>query len=139
MAADKFEKWIADYLPNEQWLACGRENNNSHEAQIKFINLVVNWWQQRFESQIYSTASNVEHWPIMDEHACHCGIWLHSAKTEQLFEEHWINEIDYAHSVLHKHALELQNKYLAGEIDAAKRGLGELQKYSTNMKERMKL
>jgi len=124
--AEDILNWLRNYTPAQEWIACSNKVLTSKDSKIKIYELALNRWLKQFENNIHSPIDSTKNWPIMDQKQCFCSYWLKRARQEQLFEDHWLDKLDELHQSIHYIADSLKNKYLQGEIDAAREGLKEL-------------
>jgi diguanylate cyclase (GGDEF)-like protein/PAS domain S-box-containing protein len=126
MPANDFAGWLTHYIPNQDWLRCGKEHHTIKESKVKLFKLIINQWKDKFITNIQSSPEDIKHWPIMDRKYCHCSDWLKRAQQTQLFEQKWLDNMEGFHEDLHTLADDLWRKYQQGDIDLARDGLTEL-------------
>jgi len=127
LPADDFPQWLEGYTPNQEWQHCCNEHRSNKENKVQLFKLITDHWKDTFINNIQSSSDDVEHWPIMNSKRCPYGPWIKRAKQEQLFEAECLTRLDEAHEALHLAAQALHLQYKAGDIDAARDGLPELQ------------
>ena len=115
--------WLDNYIPNQQWLSYSKKVRTQKETRIKLFKLTLKQWQKHFEFNIQSSPDKVEHWPILINTKCHCGVWIKRAKEDLLLEENHLKILESHHNSMHTIADNLFNKYQKGEFDAARDGL----------------
>jgi len=127
MPIDDFILWINSYKANQAWMMAGKTSYSKSGARIALFRLITSRWGEKFTANILSDPENVESWPIMDGNHCPCGIWLKRDRSERLFKEEQLNQLDQAHISLHQLANTLLIKYQEGDLDSARAGLPELE------------
>jgi len=127
LPADDFPQWLEAYTPNKEWQLCGNKHRSIKESKVKLFRLITDHWKDTFINNIQSPPADVERWPIMNSKHCPCGTWIKRAKQEQLFEGEGLNKLDKTHEALHLVAQALHLQYQEGDVDAARKGLPELQ------------
>jgi len=119
-----FDKWLKNYIPNQQWLSCAEKMCTEKQKKAAFFKLALGQWKGSFKKHLLSSPSNSEQWPILNRTKCHCGIWIKRVKQDKLFEEKYVMKLNDAHNVFHDISGDLYNKYQAGKLDTARSGLG---------------
>jgi len=128
MPVDDFPDWQKNYIPNKEWQACGNKHRTTKEKKVELFKLLTQRWKDVFINNIQSSPEEeVEHWPIMNDERCPCGMWIKRAIQEQLFAAESLKQLDKAHEALHLAAHALFIQYKNGETDAARNGLAEFQ------------
>ncbi len=130
MPAEEIKNWLTNYTPNQVWLSFADKSPTHKERKTGVLSLSVNHWVNKLETNINSTTDNIEHWPVMNNAKCHCGIWIKRESQESLFDSEWMDKLNKEHNVLHHLAMHLKLKYQSGEIDLARNGLGNIRKIS---------
>jgi len=127
MPADDLPRWINEYIPNEEWLHIGNKHWSAKENKAKLFRLTAERWENGFIENAKSLPENVKHWPIMNSKFCPCGSWIKREIQDELFEAEGLDNLNQTHEVIHNIAHAIHQYYQAGDIEAAREGLPELQ------------
>jgi hypothetical protein len=127
MPALELPGWLKSYSPNQEWRNSAKKTYTLQEKKVALLKLTLKQWQTLFENNIESPPESIKNWPVMKRAKCHCGLWLMSAKQEQLFEENWLNKLEKIHHSIHDIAGNLFKQYEQGKINSARNGLKEIQ------------
>jgi len=133
MPSQELPNWLNHYRPNHQWKTYANKPHTKKENTAKLLRLALVQWQQKFEKNIDSLPGSIKHWPILKRTQCHCGIWIKRAKQEKLFEEKWLEKLEFTHHAMHDIADDLFNKYQQGQIMIARKELDTFQAAVKNM------
>lgn len=139
ISANDFPEWLNSYIPNKQWSELGSTSLSKKENRIKLFRLITEHWKNSFVSNIQSLPEDIEQWPIINNNLCPCSFWIKKAMVEQLFEQEHLEQLDQAHDELHLIAHGLLLQYQDGDVDAARKGLPDLQTYFDNMNNVLKV
>ena len=126
MPAGEVAKWLAQYKPNQQWLAIAKKPLTAKESQLRLLSLVINQWQHYFEKNILSKQTQIEYWPIMTKNKCQCGTWLKRARKDTVLSVSWLTELEKQHNEMHLIAHDLLLKYENDKQEEALSGLTQL-------------
>lgn len=129
-----FLQWLSDYIPNKNWLLCGKKQHDNKEKSLEIFKIISEQWKKQLRNKILSSPDDDILWPFMDSNRCHCGSWIHQKKQEQLFEKEDLQQLERAHKEIHVIADVIQHKYQTGNIEAAKTFLPDLYLAFDNMK-----
>jgi len=135
MPVDKFLEWLQHYTPNQDWINNRYKQYTIKEKKLMMFRLTSQRWQKRFMENIYSQPEMIKTWPIKDNKLCHCGYWIKRARQEGLFEEQWLNKFEQSHNDMHTIAEYLFDKYQAGKLDDARKGVAKLKSAFASMLE----
>jgi len=127
MPADDLFSWLDSYTANPVWLIAGKKSYSKRAARSALLLLIITHSKEAFSANILSEPESVGRWPIMDNAYCPCGVWLKRDKSEKLFKEEHLSQLDQAHASLHLVANRLLSKYQAGDVESARAGLCQLQ------------
>ncbi|PHS25757.1 MAG: bifunctional diguanylate cyclase/phosphodiesterase [Methylophaga sp.] len=128
MPAINIPKWLANYVPNQQWLAYGNKYRSMKENKLELFRLTAEWWKNSFIQGIQQAPQQGdEHWPVMNSTQCHCGMWIKRAIKEQLFDKESLVRLELIHEELYMIARTLLLEYQSGNVEAARAGLNGFQ------------
>jgi len=127
MPAPAFYDWHMHYTPNQEWIRCASQTYTAKENRIKLCKLIISEWKNTFITNIQSSPSAIQHWPIMNRQHSHYSNWFKRSLQTQLFEQQWLVDLDAKHEKLHVIAENLRQKYEEGNIKLARDGLADLQ------------
>jgi len=127
MPATDIELWLNNYTANPEWLLYGKKDYSAKEIKTLSFQLISTQWKNKFVSNMQASPDTLPGWPIMKSRRCHCSHWIQSEYNELTFGEKQLNQLEAAHDKTHTLAQTLQTQYLAGDIQAARDGLSELQ------------
>ncbi len=115
--------WLANYIPNHEWLAYGEKKYTIKDNKVMLFRLIAERWRDRFTQSILSPSVSTEFRPIMSDAQCSCGIWIQRAKQEKLFELEGLTRLDDAHEAMHLIAHTILDQEQTGNHDEALGGL----------------
>ena len=125
MPASELGHWLAQYEPNQQWLATANQSLTAKDTQLRLLTLAIQQWQDYFEKNILSAPAQIEYWPIMAKNKCQCGTWIKRAKQDTLFSDSWLAEFQLRHDKMHAIASQLLLKYQNDQHEEARSELGQ--------------
>jgi len=120
MPSQDIPNWLSNYTPNNEWKSYANKAYTEKENAILIFRITIKQWQKDFETNIHALPGETRRWPILKRTKCHCGIWIHRAKQNKLFEDKWLEKLELTHDVMHDIADDLFAKYKSGEIDTAR-------------------
>lgn len=114
MPAEDIEQWITQYQVEPRWLKLAAQPLSHYEQTLQLFELTLERWYQLFERTIRQSGEDVEHWPIMDPHKCHCGSWIQRVKSQNLFDTLWLEKLEKTHLEWHQLAWQMREQMLSG-------------------------
>jgi len=123
MPAQEIESWIAQYQPEPRWIGFAAQSLSSFEQTLRLFELTLDRWYQLFERNIRQSGDEVEHWPIMDLHKCHCGSWIQRVKGQHLFDSQWLEKLEKTHEDWHQLAWHMREQVLSGQTSQSRENL----------------
>ncbi len=114
MPAEDIEQWITQYQAEPRWLKLVAQPQSHYEQTLQLFELTLERWYQLFERTIRQSGEDVEHWPIMDPHKCHCGSWIQRVKSQNLFDTLWLEKLEKTHLEWHQLAWQMREQMLSG-------------------------
>jgi len=133
MSSSDFQKWLASYIPNQEWIICANKVRTDKENKMKLFRLTFSEWKKHFINNLQSSPSNNKQWPILKNNKCHCGVWIKQARHDHLFEDHWLIKLESAHNKMHDIANDLFEKHQNNETNIDKENLKEIEKAIDNL------
>ncbi|MCX4187508.1 EAL domain-containing protein [Methylophaga sp. OBS4] len=133
MPAEDVPGWLEAYQPNRYWMTCAAQPLSLRQRALKLFSLISNRWYQSFISSIQQQPETVEHWPIMAPRKCHCGSWIQRVRSQGWFDVLWLDKLEASHDRWHALAYELRETFLAGNDEAAREALAELERLFDDM------
>lgn len=112
MPATELPNWLANYTPNQEWLAYADKEHSIKETKIALLRLTTQHWFKTFKNKLAKGSGKNNKWPVYNHKRCHHGAWLEREKKEQLFDKAWLNRLDRAHEDMHIIANKLTNEHL---------------------------
>ncbi|WP_438969690.1 EAL domain-containing protein [Methylophaga sp.] len=126
MPAEEVPGWLNAYKPKVEWLEFAARPLSAQQQTLKVFELTSQHWNKTFIDNIRQDPDNVNYWPIMDHHKCHCGSWLKRVEGQGLFDGTWLEKLQSAHHDWHVLADELYEFYLSGKKQQAGEQLNQL-------------
>jgi len=127
MPAADIELWLNNYIANPEWLQYGKKYYHAKAIKNLSFQLVSTQWRNKFVANVQASPDTLTGWPIMKSSRCHCSHWIQGEYNEFTYKKTQLNQLEAAHDKTHSLAQILQAQYLAGDIQAARDGLNELQ------------
>ncbi|NQY25995.1 MAG: EAL domain-containing protein [Piscirickettsiaceae bacterium] len=117
--------WLADYTPNQYWIDYGKQDFTIEEQKITLLKLTTERWVDNVNNTLLSVEKSGSERLFVK---CYLGIWLTRFEQGGTFDAAWLKELRQAHNVMFSLASELVDEYQAGDLDAAKAGISELER-----------
>ena len=118
MPADDLQEWLANYVPNQEWLNHSQTKLSIKENKIALVKLTTFYWWEKFNRKLKEAQeSGSKEWAYLSHTKCHHGAWIKRAKKERLFEDSWLESLEHDHEAMHAIAEKLIHKHQASEID----------------------
>ena len=127
MPGENILDWLNNYQPNKQWLLFENQYPTLKEKKLKLFQLITERWINRFTKNITSHPEDITQWPNIAEKRYHYRKWIKREKSDSLFDQELLKELEHVYANSHVIAQSLQKKYQEGKVDAARTGLPELQ------------
>jgi len=123
LSADAIPSWLANYTPNKFWMDYASRHLSEQEQKLTLLKLTTEHWFNNFRNDILSMEERGS-----DRHflKCHLGEWLPRLEQEKTFDKSWLDEVKLAHGKLFTLANNLVSKQEAGDVNAVRHGLTEL-------------
>lgn len=127
LPAEEFPNWLINYQPNTNWIRYGSLKLTPKETKIELLLLAAHHWYETFKHKQGLTSSNTRKWPLMNPKHCSHGAWLKRARNEQLFNDNWLQKLEYAHENMHMIATEIMIKHQNKDAHVTTEDLNKLQ------------
>lgn len=101
LPAEHFPVWLADYLPNPDWLDYDQQKLTPQQQKLILLQLTTKHWY----SNVLSITKGEQ--PRESMTSCHLSVWLKRRQHDSLFDHNWLKALIEAHDVLFNQAVKL--------------------------------
>ncbi|MCX4189596.1 EAL domain-containing protein [Methylophaga sp. OBS3] len=127
MPATTVANWLNDYHPIAEWLEHARIEMNPQQRLLTLMQLQTENWLQRVIKNLQSDPDDIHGWPILNPKKNHFNYWVEQARKEDLFNQHWLDQLKLANMELFHAAAGLKNLFEEDQHATARSGITELQ------------
>jgi len=100
MPAKAFPVWMANYIPNNEWVICSQKSQSSQERNIKLLKLTVEHWFETLKSKYLLNDTDELKKENRLVHRSHIKSWVKRLRKDALFSESWLDTLSQSHDVM---------------------------------------
>lgn len=127
MPADNIANWLGQYRPNGIWLEHGKLAMSPQQRLLSLMQLQTEVWLERVIRNLQTDPDEVHGWPLLNPKKSHFNHWIEQARKEDLFNQHWLDQLKLANTELFHAAAGLKNQYEEDQPALARTGIVDLQ------------
>ena len=127
MPADAIVDWLRQYQPNPIWLEQGKLVMSPQQRLLSLMQLQTENWLPRVILNLQTDPDEIHGWPLLNPKKSHFNHWIEQARKEDLFSQHWLDQLKLANTELFHAAAGLKNQYEEDQPALARTGIADLQ------------